>query len=98
MLDKMKALLDMQKKMAQMKQGLEDTAFDTASPDGMVKITMSGTQEVKAVVIQADIKAIEKNRLEGALKEAYNKAIKHSHDLAAQKMKEVTGFNLPGLL
>ncbi len=98
MLDKMKALMDMQKKMQEMKQALENTVFAMASADGLVKVTMNGSQEVKEVAIQGNIQETEKNRLEGALKEAYNKAIKHSHDLAAQKMKEITGFNLPGLL
>jgi len=35
--------------------------------------------------------------LEKAIKDAYNKAIKSSHDIAAEKMKDVTGFNIPGL-
>ena len=73
MLDKMKALMDMQKKMQEMKQALENTVFAMASSDGMVKITMNGSQEVKEVAIQGNIQETEKNRLEGALKEAYNK-------------------------
>lgn len=97
MFDKMKALMDMQKKMGEVKRELENTEFEAASSDGMVKITMNGSQEVKNVVIQADLKEPEKTSLESSLKDAYNRAIKRSHDIAAQKMKSVAGLNLPGL-
>ena len=97
MFDKMKALFDMQKKMKEIKQELDNTEFEANSSDGLVKITMNGSQEMKDIVIQADLKQIEKNILEQAVKDAYNKAIKRAHEIAAQKMKDVTGFNLPGL-
>lgn len=97
MFDKMKGLLEMQKKMQEIKRELDNANFDVSSPDGLVKITMNGSQEIRGVSIQGDIQNIDKLALEKALKEAYNRAIKQSHDLAARKMKEVTGFNLPGL-
>lgn len=96
MFDKMKALMDM-KKMDEVKRELDNTSFDIASSDGLVKITMNGSQEVKEVCLQKDLQGIEKISLEKAIKDAYNRAIKRSHDVAAQKMKDVTGFNLPGL-
>ena len=97
MFDKMKALMDMQKKMQEMKRELENTDFEVASINNLVQITMNGAQEVKNIIIQGDLQKIEKIDLERAIKDAYNRAIKHSHDIAAQKMKDVTGFNLPGL-
>lgn len=97
MFDKMKALMDMKKKMDEVKRELDNTSFDIASSDGLVKITMNGSQEVKEVSLQKDLQGIEKISLEKAIKDAYNRAIKRSHDVAAQKMKDVTGFNLPGL-
>ena len=97
MFDKMKALFDMQKKMKEIKQELDNTEFEASSSNGLVKITMNGSQEMRGIVIQADLKQIEKNVLEQAVKDAYNKAIKRAHEIAAQKMKDVTGFNLPGL-
>ncbi|MFA4888243.1 MAG: YbaB/EbfC family nucleoid-associated protein [Candidatus Omnitrophota bacterium] len=93
MFDKMKQLMDMQKKMQEIKRQLDNTNFDVASSDGLVKITMNGSQEVKGLTIQEADKA----SLEKALMDTYNRAIKRSHELAAQKMKEVTGLNLPGL-
>jgi len=98
MFDKMKQLMEMQKKMQEMKRQLDNADFEVASSDGLVKITMSGSQEIKEISLQGDLKEADKIALEKALKDAYNRAIKRSHDMAAEKMKDITGFNLPGLL
>ena len=97
MFDKMKTLLDMQRKAQQMKQELEGIIFETASSDGIVKITMNGSQQIKDLSLNCNMQEIEKVDLENALKDAYNRAIKRSHDIAAQKMKNITGLNLGGL-
>jgi len=97
MFDKMKQLMEMQKKMQEIKRELDNTNFEIASSDGIVKITMNGSQEVKDIILQRPPQELEKANLEKALKDAYNRAIKCSHDIAAQKMKDVTGFNLSGL-
>ncbi len=98
MLDKLKALMDVQKKMQEMKRELEGTIFEVSSSDGLVKIKMNGSQEVQEIILQDEVQKIEKSRLQNSIKDAYNKAIKHSHDIAAQKMKDITGLNLPGLI
>ncbi|MGA2775594.1 MAG: YbaB/EbfC family nucleoid-associated protein [Candidatus Omnitrophota bacterium] len=54
MFDKMKQLLEMQKKMQEMKRELENTDFEISSSDGLVKLTMTGAQEVKNISIQGD--------------------------------------------
>ncbi len=87
--------MEMQKKMQEMKRELESTAFEISSSCGLVKITMSGAQEVKTVSIQGE--QLEKAALERAMKDAYNRAIKRSQEIAAEKMKNIAGFNLPGL-
>jgi len=97
MFDKMKALMEMKSKMGQMKRELEETTFDIASSDGLVKLTMSGAQEVKAFSITADMAAADKARLEAAARDAFNRGIKRSQEVAAEKMKQITGLNLPGL-
>ncbi len=98
MFDKMKQLLEMQKKMQEMKRRLEETNFEVTSSDGSVKVMMNGAQEVKSVNIQGDINPAAKSSLEQALKDAYNKAVKESHKIASEKMKDVVGMDLPGLL
>ena len=97
MFDKMKALIEMQKKMQELKRELDNTDFEISSFDNVVKIKMSGSQEVKEVNILGDLSVIEKTNLEKTIKDTYNRAIKHSQGLAAEKMKGVTGLNLPGL-
>ena len=98
MFDKMKALVDMQKKMQELKRELDNTDFEVQSLDGSVKVTMNGSQEVKGISIKGDLKEIEKANLEKTIKDAYNIAIKRSQDIAAGKMKDITGLNLPGLI
>lgn len=97
MFDKMKALFEMQKKMQEVKRELDNTSFDIQSPDGLVKITMNGSQEVREIMIKDNFGESEKARLESSLKDTFNRAIKRSQEGAAQKMKDVTGFNIPGL-
>jgi DNA-binding YbaB/EbfC family protein len=97
MFDKMKGLMEMQRKMGEVKKELENTNFDIQSSDGLVKITMNGAQEVKEVVLKDNLEAAAKSSLENSLKDTFNRAIKHSQEIATQKMKNVVGFNLPGL-
>ncbi len=97
MFDKMKSLMDMQKKMLDMKRDLDNTTFEIASSCGLVKIKMNGSQELKEIFIEGELSVIPKDKLERALKDAISRAIKRSHDLGAQKMKEQIGFKLPGL-
>jgi DNA-binding YbaB/EbfC family protein len=97
MFDKMKGLFEMQKKMQEVKRELDNTNFDIQSSDGAVKITMNGSQEIKELVIKDNLSESEKTRLSSSLKDTFNRAIKRSQEVAAQKMKEVTGFNIPGL-
>ena len=97
MFDKMKGLFEMQKKMQEVKRVLEETNFDIQSSDGSVKITMNGAQEIKEVVIKDSLGESEKANLASSLKDTFNRAIKRSQEVAAQKMKDVAGLNLPGL-
>lgn len=95
MFDKMKELMEIQKKAQEMKRQLENTVFEAMSPDGLVKVTMSGSQDVKGVSIQGDLAQLDKAALEKAAREAYNKAVARSREIASQKMKEIAGINLP---
>ena len=97
MFDKMKGLFEMQKKMQEVKRELENTNFEIQSSDGLVKITMNGAQEIKGIVIKDNFNEAQRPQLENALKDTFNRAIKRSQEVAAQKMKDVTGINLPGL-
>jgi len=96
MIDKMKQLWEMQKKMQELKRELERTTFEVASLDGLVKVAMNGSQELQGVTL-APLEGVDKGRLEKAVKEAVTKGIKRSQEIAAQKMKTISGLNIPGL-
>jgi DNA-binding YbaB/EbfC family protein len=97
MFDKMKGLFEMQKKMQEVKRALEEADFDIQSSDGLVKITMNGAQEVQVITVKDNLTEQEKTRLNAVLKDTFNRSIKRSQEIAAGKMREVTGINLPGL-
>ncbi len=97
MFDKMKELMAMKQQMEQIKRELDAAVFEMSSSGGTVKVSMNGAQEMKGIWIQGELPSMDKTHLEKEIKDAYNKAIKRSHEIAAQKMKEITGVNAPGL-
>ena len=98
MFDKMKELWDMKRKMEELKKELEKASFEMESPDKSVKIVMNGSQEIKEVKILGDLSGMKNSSLETSIKDTFNRALKRSHDLAAEKMKSMTGLNIPGLM
>lgn len=93
MLDKIKALMDMQKKMSEVKKVLENTQFSVLSQDNSLKIIMNAAQEIIEVSLEKEVSRFDKSELEKDIKDTYNKAIKQAQSLAAEKAKEITGFN-----
>jgi DNA-binding YbaB/EbfC family protein len=93
MLDKMKQLWEMKRKMDEIKKGLD--ALELASEDNLVKITITGSQEVKRVEIKGELAAADKKKLEASLADTMNRAVRESQKAAAQKMSALGG--LPGL-
>jgi nucleoid-associated protein EbfC len=98
MFDKIKGLMEMRKKLEGVKKELDRTNFDILSSCGTVKVTMNGSQEVKEVAcLDSGLSADQKDRLQKALRDVFNRAVKRSQEIAAQKMKDATGLNLPGM-
>ncbi|MHB0996735.1 MAG: YbaB/EbfC family nucleoid-associated protein [Elusimicrobiales bacterium] len=93
MLDKMKQLWELKKKMDEVKKELD--SMEMASEDNLVKVTITGSQEIKAVEIKPELSAADKGKLEASLKETVNRAVKESQKAAAQKMSALGG--IPGL-
>ena len=98
MFDKMKELWDMKRKMEELKKELDKASFEIESQDKSVRIVMNGSQEVKELKIQGELSGMKNSSLETAVKDTFNRALKRSHDLAAEKMKSMTGLNIPGLM
>ena len=93
MLDKMKQLWEMKKKMDELKKELDGLVL--ASEDNLVKVSITGSQEIKAVELKCELAATDKAKLERSLAETVNRAIKESQKSAAQKMSSLGG--IPGL-
>ncbi|NCN07435.1 YbaB/EbfC family nucleoid-associated protein [Candidatus Falkowbacteria bacterium] len=94
MFNKLKQIQDLKSQANQIKKALSDESVEGSGAWGKVKITMDGNQEVKKVEI-ADEFLSDKTKLESAILEATNDAIKKVQKVMAQKMSQMGGF--PGL-
>ncbi len=97
MFDKIKGLMGMRKQLEEIKKELDKTNFDIEGSGRLVKIAMNGSQEVQGVVLAEGCLNVNKEKVEKELKDTINRAIRRSQEIAAQKMKAVTGLNLPGM-
>ncbi len=93
MLDKMKQLWELKKKMDEVKKELD--GLELASEDNLVKVTITGSQEIKAVELKGELGGADKAKLEASLRETVNRAVRESQKAAAQKMSALGG--LPGM-
>ncbi|MEK7722063.1 MAG: YbaB/EbfC family nucleoid-associated protein [Elusimicrobiota bacterium] len=93
MLDKMKQLWEIKSRMDGIKKELDTLLL--ASEDSMVKVSITGSQEIRSVEIKCDLAGINKASLEAALTETVNRAVRESQKAAAQKMSALGG--IPGL-
>lgn len=98
MFDKMKQLFDLQNKMQSVKKELERATTEVQSKNGSIKIIIRGDQKINSVSIADSLLNLQnKNMLQDDLVACFNEAIKKSQGLAADKMKQVTGIEIPGL-
>ena len=95
----MKQAQQMQQKMATLQKELEARELDVSSGGGMVKIKITGKQEI--LELQLDKECVDPNDIEmlqELLVTAINQSIKESQDMVQSAMSKVTGgINIPGL-
>ncbi|HRY91662.1 MAG TPA: YbaB/EbfC family nucleoid-associated protein [Candidatus Gracilibacteria bacterium] len=95
MFDKIKDLYSLQKKAKQIKKDLKNIHIE-AEVDGVIVI-MDGEQEIVKLTIPENL-ANNISKLEDIIAKAFNKALKKSQEIAAEKMKDVMGpMGFPGL-
>lgn len=93
MFDKAKNLYKLQKQAKEIKKQLKNIHIE-AEVDGIVVI-IDGEQEVQEVIIPESM--TDHKQLQKKLIEAFNKALKKSQQIAAEKMRGVMGdLGLPG--
>ena len=95
----MKQAQKMQAKMAKVQEDLKNEVLDVSAGGGMIKVTITGDLQVKAIVIDpAAIDPDDAEMLQDMVTAAVNEAIRSAQELASRRMNEITGgMNLPGL-
>lgn len=94
MFDQAKNLYQLQRQAKEIKKELKNTHIE-AEVDGIIVI-IDGEQEVVSVTIPEEANQ-NPRKLEENLVKAFNKAIKKSQQIAADKMKPIMGgMGLPG--
>jgi DNA-binding protein YbaB len=97
MLDQVKKLMEMKKQADILKKQLESTIIDVQETRG-IKVVINGAQIFQSIEIEEGLlNAGNKNRIQMDLLKNMNTAVKRSQQAAANKMKNMPGFNLPGL-
>ncbi len=98
-----KQVEELQKKMLEAQQQLENESVSATVGGGMVTVTMNGHQKITAIKINAEAikeSAEDPTMLEDLLLAAVNEAHERSQTMASQRMNAVTGglgVGLPGL-
>ena len=97
MFDQVKKLMEMKKQADILKKELEATIIDVQETRG-IKVVINGAQIFQSIDIEEGLlNASNKNRVQMDLLRSINTAVKRSQQAAANKMKNMPGFNLPGL-
>ena len=95
----MKQAQQMQQKMATLQKELETRELETSSGGGMIKIKITGKQQILSISINKE--CVDPNdvaSLEDLVKTAVNQAVKESQEMVSGAMSKITGgINIPGM-
>jgi DNA-binding YbaB/EbfC family protein len=98
MFSKLKQFKDLRDKAKKLQNALAGHSVEGSGGRGKVKVTMDGNQSVTGLAVDDALLApSEKEKLQSALKEAVNDALKKAQKLVMEKMKEIGGMDLPGM-
>lgn len=100
MSDIMQQAQKLQEEMQRIQEGLKEKTVTAEAGGGMVKVTISGANEIRSIEIEPDvIKPDDKEMLEDLVVAAVNKAIQAAADMAQAEMQGVSGMipKIPGL-
>lgn len=98
MFDKLGQLKDLWKlksQMEELKKRLDNMVIKVGSPNHLLELTISGSQEIKEVAVDPTFKNYPIEKLNEELKVTINKAIRDSQAMAAQAMGGAMGADLP---
>ena len=95
---KLKQFQELRDQAKKLEDVLSQEKIEVQTAGGQVKLGMNGKQDVLYVNIDpAMLRADQKERLEGAIKQALNDAIHKIQKMMAGKIQSMGGLNLPGM-
>jgi len=98
MFSKLKQFKDLREQGKKLQDALAGEVATETGAGGKLSITIDGNLQISAVNIDNELLAPDKKeKLQNGLKEAHNHAIKKMQQTIALKMKEMGGFDIPGL-
>lgn len=92
MFNKIKAVKDLRDQAKTMQKQLAEITDEGSAAWGKVKIKIDGNQQVLGVTIDEEMMK-DKTKLEEAMKEAFNDAVKKIQKKMAVKMKDMGGLD-----
>jgi len=92
MFNKIKAIKDLRDQAKKIQSGLSEISAEGEAAWGKVKIKIDGNQQILEVKIDDEMLK-DKNKLETAVKDATNDAVKKIQHQMAGKMKEMGGLD-----
>lgn len=94
---KLKQFKDLRDQGKKLQDTLSQESITTESAFGKVKLTMDGTMNLTKVQIDSELLSADKqDKLQTAIKDAHNDALKKIQRTVAMKMQE-SGFEMPNL-
>ena len=94
----MKQANQMQMKMKKVQEELALRTYEGTSGGGAVKVTVTGDNAIKAVVISPDVMKEDVEMLQDLILTATNEALKTAKETSNKEMEKITGgLNIPGL-
>ena len=93
-----KKLYKLQKTARGIQKELKNTEIQAESWDDNIKVIVSADQKLQGITINPDILSSENaKKIEKALQDAFNEAMKEAQRISVSKMKEISGdLGLPG--
>lgn len=85
-LGQLKDLWQLKNQIQEIKKRLDNMVIKVQSPNHVFEVTVSGSQEVKEVLVAETVKDFSREKLGEELKAVINKAVKDSQAMAAQAM------------
>ena len=98
MLSKLKQFKDLRSQAKEMQNQLSGETVTVETAGGKIVLTMDGNLKLTGLAIDDSLlEAGKASKIQEGIKKAHEDAMKKMQRIMAMKMKEMGGFNLPGM-